>query len=182
MGCLVPPLNCAASNLWAACLDIIPASVVLGSVSPNRLFIRDFGLSVVPSILNFLWSPRLLMGSFYTLARLYEPSAYCSLLDALLITPVAKPPLQASAPSRKSTSALELPKSNRYCPGVVCGWHLGLAENWLFLESTFLLSACLCLSWSLPWGHQLQTLLISSLCTTNAHSGPADDVCASLPY
>ncbi|RMC13758.1 hypothetical protein DUI87_08840 [Hirundo rustica rustica] len=45
--------------------------------------------------------------------RLYEPSAYRSLLDALLITPVAKPPLQASAPSRKSTSALELPKSKR---------------------------------------------------------------------
>ncbi|XP_039406411.1 PDZ and LIM domain protein 5 isoform X2 [Corvus cornix cornix] len=44
-------------------------------------------------------------------ARLYEPSAYRSLLDALLIMPVAKPPLQASAPSRKSTSALELPKS-----------------------------------------------------------------------
>ncbi|XP_072784679.1 PDZ and LIM domain protein 5 isoform X3 [Taeniopygia guttata] len=44
-------------------------------------------------------------------ARLYEPSAYCSLLDALLITPVAKPPLPATAPSRKSTSALELPKS-----------------------------------------------------------------------
>ncbi|XP_041280368.1 PDZ and LIM domain protein 5 isoform X2 [Onychostruthus taczanowskii] len=44
-------------------------------------------------------------------ARLYEPSAYRSLLDALLITPVAKPPLPASAPSRKSTSALELPKS-----------------------------------------------------------------------
>ncbi|XP_066042455.1 PDZ and LIM domain protein 5 isoform X3 [Chamaea fasciata] len=44
-------------------------------------------------------------------ARLYEPSACRSLLDALLITPVAKPPLQASAPSRKSTSALELPKS-----------------------------------------------------------------------
>uniref|UniRef100_A0A8C3RF91 PDZ and LIM domain 5 n=1 Tax=Cyanoderma ruficeps TaxID=181631 RepID=A0A8C3RF91_9PASS len=43
-------------------------------------------------------------------ARLYEPSACRSLLDALLITPVAKPPLQASAPSRKSTSALELPK------------------------------------------------------------------------
>ncbi|XP_023782766.1 PDZ and LIM domain protein 5 isoform X1 [Cyanistes caeruleus] len=44
-------------------------------------------------------------------ARLHEPSAYRSLLDALLITPVAKPPLQATAPSRKSTSALELPKS-----------------------------------------------------------------------
>ncbi|XP_068043650.1 PDZ and LIM domain protein 5 isoform X4 [Anomalospiza imberbis] len=44
-------------------------------------------------------------------ARLYEPSAYCSLLDALLITPVAKPPLPATIPSRKSTSALELPKS-----------------------------------------------------------------------
>uniref|UniRef100_A0A8C3ELX7 PDZ and LIM domain 5 n=1 Tax=Corvus moneduloides TaxID=1196302 RepID=A0A8C3ELX7_CORMO len=43
--------------------------------------------------------------------KLYEPSAYRSLLDALLIMPVAKPPLQASAPSRKSTSALELPKS-----------------------------------------------------------------------
>lgn len=106
---------------------IIPASVVLGSVSPYRLFIRDFGLSVVPAILNFVWSPCLFVGSFYTLARLYEPSAYRSLLDALLITPVAKPPLQASAPSRKSTSALELPKSKRYCPGVVCAWHLGLA-------------------------------------------------------
>ncbi|RLW00805.1 hypothetical protein DV515_00008454 [Chloebia gouldiae] len=45
------------------------------------------------------------------LARLYEPNAYCSLLDALLITPVTKPPLPATAPSRKSTSALELPKS-----------------------------------------------------------------------
>eukprot|EP00076_Gallus_gallus_P039900 XP_025005438.1 PDZ and LIM domain protein 5 isoform X3 [Gallus gallus] len=44
-------------------------------------------------------------------ARLSEPSAYRLLLDALLITPVTKPPLQASRPSRKSTSALELPKS-----------------------------------------------------------------------
>ncbi|XP_058694786.1 PDZ and LIM domain protein 5 isoform X7 [Poecile atricapillus] len=44
-------------------------------------------------------------------ARLHEPSACRSLLDALLITPVTKPPLQATAPSRKSTSALELPKS-----------------------------------------------------------------------
>ncbi|XP_074397035.1 PDZ and LIM domain protein 5 isoform X6 [Zonotrichia albicollis] len=44
-------------------------------------------------------------------ARLHEPSAYRSLLDALLITPVAKPALLASAPSRKSTGALELPKS-----------------------------------------------------------------------
>ncbi|KAM9236522.1 PDZ and LIM domain protein 5 isoform 2-T2 [Leptosomus discolor] len=44
-------------------------------------------------------------------ARLSEPSAYRSLLDALLITPVTKPPLQAIEPSRKSTSALELQKS-----------------------------------------------------------------------
>ncbi|XP_063012664.1 PDZ and LIM domain protein 5 isoform X3 [Melospiza melodia melodia] len=44
-------------------------------------------------------------------ARLQEPSAYRSLLDALLVTPVAKPALPASAPSRKSTGALELPKS-----------------------------------------------------------------------
>ncbi|KQK73377.1 PDZ and LIM domain protein 5 [Amazona aestiva] len=43
--------------------------------------------------------------------RLSEPSVYRSLLDALLITPVAKPPLQAMRPSRKSMSALELPKS-----------------------------------------------------------------------
>ncbi|KAM9662384.1 PDZ and LIM domain protein 5 isoform 5-T9 [Morphnus guianensis] len=44
-------------------------------------------------------------------ARLSEPSVYRSLLDALLITPVTKPPLQAIGPSRKSTSALELQKS-----------------------------------------------------------------------
>ncbi|XP_042667568.1 PDZ and LIM domain protein 5 isoform X3 [Centrocercus urophasianus] len=44
-------------------------------------------------------------------ARLSEPSAYRLLLDALLITPVTKAPLQASRPSRKSTSALELPNS-----------------------------------------------------------------------
>ncbi|KAM6401951.1 PDZ and LIM domain protein 5 isoform 2-T4 [Pluvialis apricaria] len=44
-------------------------------------------------------------------ARLSEPSVYRSLLDALLITPVSKPPLQAIGPSRKSTSALELQKS-----------------------------------------------------------------------
>nr|XP_038033735.1 PDZ and LIM domain protein 5 isoform X11 [Anas platyrhynchos] len=43
--------------------------------------------------------------------RLSEPSVYRSLLDALLITPVTKPPLQAIGPSRKSTSALELQKS-----------------------------------------------------------------------
>lgn len=147
--CLVHPLNCAACTLWAACLGIIPASVVLGSVPPNRLFLWDFGLSVVPAILNFVWSPHLLMGSFYMHARLYEPSPYCSLLDALLIPPVAKPPLQPSAPSRKSTSALDLPKSKRYCPGVMWVWHLGLTANWLLLQSTFLLSACLCLSWSL---------------------------------
>lgn len=55
------------------------------------------------------------------LVRLSEPSAYRLLLDALLITPVTKPPLQASRPSRKSTSALELPKSKRYCPGVARG-------------------------------------------------------------
>lgn len=128
VGFLMPPLNCAASTLWAACLDMIPASIFLGSVCPDRLFIRDFGLPVVPAILNFVWSPHLFVGSFYTLARLHEPSAYRSLLDALLITPVAKPPLLASAPSRKSTSALELPKSKRYCPGGVCGWHLGLRE------------------------------------------------------
>ncbi|XP_054679288.1 PDZ and LIM domain protein 5 isoform X7 [Grus americana] len=44
-------------------------------------------------------------------ARLSEPSVYRSLLDALLITPVTKPPLPAIRPSRKSTSALELQKS-----------------------------------------------------------------------
>ncbi|XP_074722869.1 PDZ and LIM domain protein 5 isoform X6 [Strix uralensis] len=44
-------------------------------------------------------------------ARLSEPSVYRALLDALLITPVTKPPLQAIGPSRKSTSALELQKS-----------------------------------------------------------------------
>ncbi|XP_015717491.1 PDZ and LIM domain protein 5 isoform X3 [Coturnix japonica] len=44
-------------------------------------------------------------------ARLSDPSAYRLLLDALLITPVTKPPLQASRPSRKSTSALELTKN-----------------------------------------------------------------------
>ncbi|XP_062430184.1 PDZ and LIM domain protein 5 isoform X2 [Rhea pennata] len=42
-------------------------------------------------------------------ARLSEPNAYRSLLDALLITPIAKPPLQALRPARKSTSVLELP-------------------------------------------------------------------------
>ncbi|XP_065692807.2 PDZ and LIM domain protein 5 isoform X2 [Patagioenas fasciata] len=44
-------------------------------------------------------------------ARLSEPSVYRSLLDALLITPVTKPPPQAIGPSRKSMSALELLKS-----------------------------------------------------------------------
>ncbi|XP_028939439.1 PDZ and LIM domain protein 5, partial [Antrostomus carolinensis] len=44
-------------------------------------------------------------------ARLSERSVYRSLLDALLITPVTKPPLPAIGPSRKSTSALELQKS-----------------------------------------------------------------------
>ncbi|XP_074761654.1 PDZ and LIM domain protein 5 isoform X2 [Athene noctua] len=44
-------------------------------------------------------------------ARLFEPSVYRALLDALLITPVTKPPLQPIGPSRKSTSALELQKS-----------------------------------------------------------------------
>ncbi|KAM6361255.1 LOW QUALITY PROTEIN: PDZ and LIM domain protein 5 [Alca torda] len=44
-------------------------------------------------------------------ARLSDPSVYRSLLDALLITPVTKPPLEAIGPSRKSTSALELQKS-----------------------------------------------------------------------
>ena len=75
------------------------------------------------------------------LARLSEPSVYRSLLDALLITPVTKPPLQAIGPSRKSTSALELQKSKRYCLRAVHGWHLGLARNWLLFESLFLLSA-----------------------------------------
>lgn len=149
VGFLVPPLSCGASTLRAACLDIIPASVVLGSVSPYRLFMRDFGLLVDPAILNCVWSPRLFTGSFYTLARLYEPSAYRPLLDALLITPVAKPPLQASAPSRKSTGALELPESQRYCPGVLCAWHLGLAGNWLPLQTHFCCLHALCLSWSL---------------------------------
>ncbi|KAM6269432.1 PDZ and LIM domain protein 5 isoform 11-T13 [Porphyrio hochstetteri] len=46
--------------------------------------------------------------------RLSEPSVYRSLLDALLITPVIKPSLQAIRPSRKSTSALELQKNKRY--------------------------------------------------------------------
>ncbi|XP_067153637.1 PDZ and LIM domain protein 5 [Apteryx mantelli] len=44
-------------------------------------------------------------------ARLSEPNAYRSLLDALLITPITKPPLQAIRPARKSTSVLELPKN-----------------------------------------------------------------------
>ncbi|XP_074445633.1 PDZ and LIM domain protein 5 isoform X2 [Larus michahellis] len=44
-------------------------------------------------------------------ARLSDPSVYRSLLDALLITPVTKPPLEAIGPSRKSTSALELQRS-----------------------------------------------------------------------
>ncbi|XP_025055276.1 PDZ and LIM domain protein 5 isoform X5 [Alligator sinensis] len=46
-------------------------------------------------------------------ARLSNPNVYRSLLDALLITPISKPPpLQTVKPSRKSTSALEL-KSNK---------------------------------------------------------------------
>lgn len=180
----MPPLNCATCTLWAACLDIIPASVFLGSVFPDRLFIKAFGLSVVPAILDFVWSPHLFVGSLHTFARLHEPSAYRSLLDALLITPVAKAPLPASAPSRKSTSALELPKSKRYCPGVVCGWHLGLTGSWPLLQSTFLLSACLCLSWSLTGGFQLQTLLVSSLCAPGLMCAlwTCWCVCASPPY
>ncbi|XP_064004414.1 PDZ and LIM domain protein 5 isoform X2 [Pogoniulus pusillus] len=43
-------------------------------------------------------------------ARLSEPGVCRSLLDALLITPVSKPPLLALGPSRKSTSSLELGK------------------------------------------------------------------------
>ncbi|XP_034628119.1 PDZ and LIM domain protein 5 isoform X6 [Trachemys scripta elegans] len=44
-------------------------------------------------------------------ARLSDPNVYRSLLDALLITPITKPPpLQSIRPSRKSTSALELQK------------------------------------------------------------------------
>ncbi|XP_071598911.1 PDZ and LIM domain protein 5 isoform X2 [Heliangelus exortis] len=43
-------------------------------------------------------------------ARLFDPSAYHSLLDALFITPVTKPPLQATGLSRMPPSALELPK------------------------------------------------------------------------
>ncbi|KAM8808245.1 PDZ and LIM domain protein 5-like [Eudromia elegans] len=49
-------------------------------------------------------------------ARLSEPSAYRALLDALLITPVTKPPLQAIRPARKSTSALELPRNQSGSP------------------------------------------------------------------
>ncbi|OPJ75626.1 hypothetical protein AV530_011831 [Patagioenas fasciata monilis] len=47
----------------------------------------------------------------YLPPRLSEPSVYRSLLDALLVTPVTKPPPQAIGPSRKSMSALELLKS-----------------------------------------------------------------------
>nr|XP_048703007.1 PDZ and LIM domain protein 5 isoform X10 [Caretta caretta] len=44
-------------------------------------------------------------------ARLSDPNVYRSLLDALLITPITKPPpLQSVRPSRKSASALELQK------------------------------------------------------------------------
>ncbi|KAM9143179.1 PDZ and LIM domain protein 5 isoform 3-T5 [Pangshura tecta] len=44
-------------------------------------------------------------------ARLSDPNVYRSLLDALLITPITKPPpLLSVRPSRKSTSALELQK------------------------------------------------------------------------
>lgn len=96
---------------------------------------------MVPANLIFVWSPSLFTWSFWTVARLSEPSVYRSLLDALLITPVTKPPLQAIGPSRKSTSALELQKSKRYCPSVVHGWRLGLSRNWLLLQSLFLLSA-----------------------------------------
>lgn len=50
------------------------------------------------------------------LDRLSNPNVYRSLLDALLITPVSKPPpLQTIKPSRKSTSALELKSNKRYC-------------------------------------------------------------------
>lgn len=112
------------------------------------------------------------------LTRLSEPSVYRSLLDALLITPVAKPPLQAMRPSRKSTSALELPKSKRYCQSVVHGWHLGLTRNWLLLQSLFLLSAHLKQSACCGLWHEVtnpksyllgQTPVKSPLCRTNLH-------------
>nr|XP_009504681.1 PREDICTED: PDZ and LIM domain protein 5 [Phalacrocorax carbo] len=64
--------------------------------------------------------------------KLSKPSVYCSLLDALLITPVTKPPLQAIGPSRKSTGALELQKSKSQVilvqVAVYRQWHKAVRE------------------------------------------------------
>ncbi|KAH0615851.1 hypothetical protein JD844_026436 [Phrynosoma platyrhinos] len=47
-------------------------------------------------------------------ARLSHQNTYRSLLDALLITPIIKPPPLESRPSRKSTSILDMQKNWRY--------------------------------------------------------------------
>ncbi|XP_042325640.1 PDZ and LIM domain protein 5 [Sceloporus undulatus] len=49
-------------------------------------------------------------------ARLSHQNTYRSLLDALLITPIIKPPPLESRPSRKSTSILDMQKNWRYDP------------------------------------------------------------------
>lgn len=90
------------------------------AVEPSESFIYLI-FQLIPANLKSVQSANFFAWSFQMLVRLSEPSAYRLLLDALLITPVTKPPLQASRPSRKSTSALELPKSKRYCPDVACG-------------------------------------------------------------
>ncbi|XP_078250707.1 PDZ and LIM domain protein 5 isoform X15 [Pogona vitticeps] len=48
--------------------------------------------------------------------RLSDPSTYRPLLDALLITPIIKPPPPESRPSRKSASPLEMERNWQYDP------------------------------------------------------------------
>ncbi|XP_025055289.1 PDZ and LIM domain protein 5 isoform X18 [Alligator sinensis] len=96
---------------------------VLVTLSPERKLLFDNPLEALPKgaphppafvqIFNVSSEVATVskMASFY--ARLSNPNVYRSLLDALLITPISKPPpLQTVKPSRKSTSALEL-KSNK---------------------------------------------------------------------
>lgn len=107
------------------------------------------------------------------LARLSEPSVYCSLLDALLISPVTKPSPQVIGPSRKSASALEFPESKRYCPSgawLAFRTHKKLVSPSKPVSVDHMLEA-VCLLWFSAQGHQPQTLLVSPLCRTNRHSG-----------
>ncbi|XP_065692809.2 PDZ and LIM domain protein 5 isoform X3 [Patagioenas fasciata] len=104
---------------------VAPTTPSLNYLPPRKVLLENplgsppkFGPAPVPVLSPFMQRSKIksmaaaaVSAALAIRARLSEPSVYRSLLDALLITPVTKPPPQAIGPSRKSMSALELLKS-----------------------------------------------------------------------